>query len=84
MARNLIRGGIGGYLIPVCIPVGDIPPVPTGTEQNGILNYALNSLNYTSNLVREAEERERERFMIQSSVSTRTKPSPLNSRLVKM
>ena len=28
------RGGIGGCLVPVCIPVRDFPSVPVGTERN--------------------------------------------------
>ena len=32
--RNFIRGEMRDYLIPVCIPVRDIPPEPVGTERN--------------------------------------------------
>ena len=32
--RNFIRGGIGGCLVPVCIPVRDFPSVSAGTERN--------------------------------------------------
>ena len=34
MTQNFIRGGIRGYLVPVFIPVRDIPPVPAGTKWN--------------------------------------------------
>ena len=30
--RNFTRGGMGGCLILVCIPVRDFPSVPAGTE----------------------------------------------------
>ena len=34
MARYLTRGGIGVFLVPVRMPVLDIPAVPAGTERN--------------------------------------------------
>jgi hypothetical protein len=32
--RNFTRGGMGGCLVPVCIPVRDFPSFPVGTERN--------------------------------------------------
>ena len=32
--QNFTRGGMGGCLVPVCIPVRDLPFVPTGMEWN--------------------------------------------------
>jgi hypothetical protein len=32
--RNFTRGGMGGCLVPVCIPVRDFLSVPAGTERN--------------------------------------------------
>ena len=32
--RNLIWGGKGGYLVPVCIPIRDFPSVSAKTERN--------------------------------------------------
>ena len=34
ISQNLIRGGMGGCLVPVCIPVRDFLSVLAGTEQN--------------------------------------------------
>ena len=39
--RNFTRGGMGGCLVPVCIPVRDFPSVPAGTERNIQLCYFL-------------------------------------------
>jgi hypothetical protein len=42
--RNFIRGGMRGYLVLVCIPVQDIPPVPV--ERNRITNFDHNYYLY--------------------------------------
>ena len=47
MGRNFFRGGIRGFLIPVCTPVRDFPTVPAGTKryiQLWILDYKMTYL----------------------------------------